>query len=139
MLADLTCDSDGKIERFIDRRDVKHVLEVHDPQGKPYYLGMFLVGAYQEILGDLHNLFGDTNVVHVSGSPGRQGYRIDTVVEGNVVREVLEYVSYDKTRLVKRLRARVEEAIEDGRLSPEEGGLLVNTYIRGLEGYTYLS
>jgi arginine decarboxylase len=139
VLADLTCDSDGKIERFIDKRDVKNVLEVHDPDGQPYYLGMFLVGAYQEILGDLHNLFGDTNVVHVAVGEGRAGYKIEAVVEGNVVREVLEYVSYDRTRLVKRLRSRVEEAIEDGRLSPEEGGLLVNAYIRGLEGYTYLS
>jgi arginine decarboxylase len=139
ILADLTCDSDGKIERFIDRRDVKNVLEVHDPEGAPYYLGAFLVGAYQEILGDLHNLFGDTNVVHVAVGEGRNGYRIEAVVEGNVVREVLEYVSYDRTRLLKRLRSRVEEAIEDGRLTPEEGGLLVNAYIRGLEGYTYLS
>jgi arginine decarboxylase len=139
VLADLTCDSDGKIERFIDKRDVKNVLEVHDPEGKPYYLGMFLVGAYQEILGDLHNLFGDTNVVHVAVGEGRSGYRLEAVVEGNSVREVLEYVSYDRNRLVKRLRSRVEEAIEDGRLTPEEGGLLVNAYLRGLEGYTYLS
>lgn len=139
VLADLTCDSDGKIERFIDKRDVKNVLEVHDPEGKPYFLGMFLVGAYQEILGDLHNLFGDTNVVHVAVAEGRSGYRLEAVVEGNSVREVLEYVSYDRNRLVKRLRSRVEEAIEDGRLTPEEGGLLVNAYLRGLEGYTYLS
>ena len=100
---------------------------------------MFLVGAYQEILGDLHNLFGDTNVVHVAVGEGRSGYRLEAVVEGNSVREVLEYVSYDRNRLVKRLRSRVEEAIEDGRLTPEEGGLLVNAYLRGLEGYTYLS
>jgi len=139
VLADLTCDSDGKIERFIDRRDVKSVLEVHDPAGEPYYLGMFLVGAYQEILGDLHNLFGDTNVVHVAAVEGRTGYKIEAVVEGNVVREVLEYVSYDRNVLVKRLRGRVEEAIEDGRLTPEEGGLLVNAYLKGLESYTYLA
>jgi arginine decarboxylase len=139
VLADLTCDSDGKIERFIDRRDVKNTLEVHDPDGKPYYLGMFLIGAYQEILGDLHNLFGDTNVVHVAIAEGRQGYKIEGVVEGNVVREVLEYVSYDRNRLVKRLRTWVEEAIEDGRLTPEEGGLLVSAYLRGLESYTYLA
>jgi arginine decarboxylase len=139
VIADLTCDSDGKIERFIDRRDVKNTLEVHDPDGKPYYLGMFLIGAYQEILGDLHNLFGDTNVVHVAIGEGRKGYKIEAVVEGNVVREVLEYVSYDRNRLVKRLRTWVEEAIEDGRLTPEEGGLLVNAYIRGLESYTYLA
>ncbi|MEQ1503175.1 MAG: biosynthetic arginine decarboxylase [Myxococcota bacterium] len=139
VLADLTCDSDGKIERFIDKRDVKNVLEVHDPNGQPYYLGMFLVGAYQEILGDLHNLFGNTNVVHVAVGEGRSGYKIEAVVEGDTVREVLEYVSYDRDLLVKRLRSRVEEAIEDGRLTLEEGGLLVNTYISGLERYTYLS
>ncbi|MCB9687455.1 MAG: biosynthetic arginine decarboxylase [Alphaproteobacteria bacterium] len=140
VIADMTCDSDGKIERFIDRRDVKNTLEVHDPGGEHYYLGMFLVGAYQEILGDLHNLFGDTHVVHVvvGEGKGRKGYKIDAVIEGNVVREVLEYVSYNRDRLVKRLRGWVEEAIEDGRLSPEEGGLLVKSYIQGLEGYTYL-
>lgn len=139
ILADLTCDSDGKIDRFIDRRDVKTVLEVHDPTNGPYYLGMFLVGAYQEILGDLHNLFGDTHEVHVSVVPGRKGYRLDSVVEGNSVREVLEYVSYDRKRLVKVLRNRVEAAIEDDRLSPEEGRLLITTYSAGLQGYTYLS
>jgi arginine decarboxylase len=139
VIADLTCDSDGKIERFIDRRDVKNVLEVHDPQGQPYYLGAFLVGAYQEILGDLHNLFGDTNVVHVAVGEGRTGYKIEALVEGNVVREVLEYVSYDRRRLLKRVRGQVEEAIEEGRLLPEEARLLVDAYVRGLEGYTYLS
>ncbi|MCA9492613.1 MAG: arginine decarboxylase, partial [Myxococcales bacterium] len=87
-----------------------------------------------------HNLFGDTHVVHVvvGEGKGRKGYKIDAVIEGNVVREVLEYVSYNRDRLVKRLRGWVEEAIEDGRLSPEEGGLLVKSYIQGLEGYTYL-
>jgi arginine decarboxylase len=139
VIADLTCDSDGKIERFIDRRDVKNVLEVHDPAGQPYYLGAFLVGAYQEILGDLHNLFGDTNVVHVAVGEGRSGYKIEALVEGNVVREVLEYVSYDRRRLLKRVRGQVEAAIEEGRLLPEEARLLVDAYVRGLEGYTYLS
>jgi arginine decarboxylase len=139
VLADLTCDSDGKIDRFIDRRDVKNVLEVHDPEGDPYYLGMFLVGAYQEILGDLHNLFGDTNEVHVSVGEGRGGYRIDAIVEGNVVTEVLEYVSYDRKRLIKKLRGSVEQAIEDGEITPEDGGALVKSYMRGLDNYTYLS
>ena len=139
ILADLTCDSDGKIDRFIDRRDVKPVLEVHELGEEPYYMGMFLVGAYQEILGDLHNLFGDTNEVHVRVAPGRVGYKLDSVVEGNSVREVLAYVSYDRKRLVSVLRRRVEGAIEDGQLTPEEGGLMVNTYTAGLESYTYLS
>ncbi|MEO0606312.1 MAG: arginine decarboxylase, partial [Myxococcota bacterium] len=140
VLADITCDSDGKIDRFIDRRDVKTVLEVHEAvPNEPYYLGMFLVGAYQEILGDLHNLFGDTNAVHVRASEGKAGYKIDAVVEGNSIREVLNYVAYDRKRLIGVLRSRVEGAIEDGRLSPEEGGLLVSTYNKGLESYTYLT
>jgi len=140
VIADITCDSDGKIDRFIDRRDVKTVLEVHDVEKhEPYYLGMFLVGAYQEILGDMHNLFGDTNAVHVRASPGKSGYKIDAVIEGNSIREVLNYVAYDRKRLIGVLRSRVEGAIEDGRLSPEEGGLLVSTYNAGLESYTYLS
>ncbi len=140
VLADITCDSDGKIDRFIDRRDVKSVLEVHDSEeGQPYYLGMFLVGAYQEILGDMHNLFGDTNAVHVRASAGKSGYKIDAVIEGNSIREVLNYVAYDRKRLIGVLRSRVEGAIEDGRLSPEEGGLLVGTYSAGLESYTYLT
>jgi arginine decarboxylase len=139
VLADLTCDSDGKIDRFIDRRDVKNVLEVHDPDGAPYYLGMFLVGAYQEILGDLHNLFGDTNEVHVSVGEGRGGYRIDAIVEGNVGTEVLEYVSYDRKRLIRRIRDVVEQAIGDGKITPEDGGALVKSYMRGLDNYTYLS
>ncbi|HHO50450.1 MAG TPA: biosynthetic arginine decarboxylase [Deltaproteobacteria bacterium] len=139
VLADLTCDSDGKIDRFIDRRDVKPVLEVHELGSGPYYLGMFLVGAYQEILGDLHNLFGDTNEVHVEVAPGRAGYTLEAVVEGNSVREVLNYVSYDRKRLIKVMRRQVEAAIEAGQLTPEEGGLLINTYNAGLESYTYLS
>ncbi|MEN0064160.1 MAG: biosynthetic arginine decarboxylase [Myxococcota bacterium] len=140
VLADITCDSDGKVDRFIDRRDVKSVLEVHElSPSEPYYLGMFLVGAYQEILGDMHNLFGDTNAVHVRASSGKSGYKIDAVIEGNSIREVLNYVAYDRKRLIGVLRSRVEGAIEDGRLSPEEGGLLVSTYNAGLESYTYLS
>jgi arginine decarboxylase len=140
VLADLTCDSDGVVKRFIDRRDVKTALEVHELRpGEPYYLGMFLIGAYQEILGDLHNLFGDTNVALVSAAANERGYKVDQIVEGNTIREVLDYVSYDRKRLLGRLRGRVEEAIAEGRLSSEEGGLLVNTYIQGLESYTYLT
>jgi arginine decarboxylase len=138
VLADITCDSDGKIDKFIDRRDVKHVLEMHEPNGQPYYIGMFLLGAYQEILGDLHNLFGDTNAVHVSNIDGGLGYRIDHQVEGDAVKEVLEYVEYDRARLVERLRVAVESGIVNQRLSMEEGHYLIDTYTRGLEGYTYL-
>ena len=139
VIADLTCDSDGKVDKFIDRRDVKPVLELHEhTAAQPYYLGMFLLGAYQEILGDLHNLFGDTNQVHVSAQDGGMGYRIDHVIEGNTVMEVLDYVAYDRKRLLRNLRRAVEDAIEAGNLTMEEGALLVNTYVKGLEGYTYL-
>ena len=138
VLADITCDSDGKLDKFIDRRDVKHVLELHEQNGQPYYIGMFLLGAYQEILGDLHNLFGDTNAVHVSAVDGGLGYRIDHLVEGDTVKEVLDYVAYDRSRLVQKLRAAIEIAIEAGTLKMEEGALLMDTYTRGLEGYTYL-
>ncbi len=139
VLADLTCDSDGTLSRFIDRRDVKSTLEVHALDDQPYYLGLFLVGAYQEILGDLHNLFGDTHEVQVEGNDGALGYRIVNVAEGDTVRDVLGYVKYERKTLVRRLRSRVEAAITRGELTPDEGGLLVNTYIRGLQGYTYLS
>jgi arginine decarboxylase len=139
VLADITCDSDGKIDRFIGRR-VKPVLELHpiDHQS-PYYLGMFLVGAYQEILGDLHNLFGDTHIVHVSLASTQLGYRIDHIVEGDTVKEVLEYVEFDRQRLVTRLRQAIERAIERGSCSMEDGARMIDTYLRELEGYTYLT
>ena len=139
VLADLTCDSDGKIDRFADLRDIKYALEVHDPSpGEPYWLGIFLVGAYQEILGDLHNLFGDTNAVHVSGAPTARGYRVDSYVEGDRVSDVLRYVQYDHEALLDRLRNAVERAIDDGRLEVGEGTRLLANYRQGLAGYTYL-
>jgi len=139
ILADLTCDSDGCIKQFIDRRDVKRVLEVHELGDEPYVLGMFLVGAYQEILGDLHNLFGDTNVVLVTAASNGRGYKLGDVIEGDSIRDVLEYVRYDRRRMMGRIRTRVEQAIEDDRLTPEEGGLLVSSYLQALDSYTYLS
>jgi arginine decarboxylase len=99
---------------------------------------MFLLGAYQEILGDLHNLFGDTNAVHVSAVDGGLGYRIDHLVEGDTVKEVLEYVQFDRQRLVQKLRRSIETAIESNRLAMEDGAMLMDSYTRGLEGYTYL-
>ncbi len=139
ILVDLTCDSDGKVDKFIDRRDVKSVLEVHQPQpGKPYYLAMFLVGAYQEILGDLHNLFGDTNAIHISMDEDH-GYRIERVIEGDSVTEVLSYVQYDKQDLVRRIRSRVETAVRQGSINVKESALLMRRYEEGLAGYTYLS
>ncbi len=137
VFADLTCDSDGKIDQFIDPHDVKHVLELHTWTGQPYYMGMFLLGAYQEILGDLHNLFGDTDAVHVS-LQGEGGYRIEHVVEGDEVSDVLSYVQYDRRALMERVRQMIEEALRKGTISLEESALLRRRYKEGLEEYTYL-
>ena len=136
VIADLTCDSDGKMDQFIDLRDVKSALELHPFDGKPYFLGVFLVGAYQEILGDLHNLFGDTNAVHITLD--EKGYRIDHMVEGDSVTEVLGYVQYSKQNLMQRMRQANEDALRRGLLTFEESALLVRRYEEGLAGYTYL-
>lgn len=139
ILVDLTCDSDGKVDKFIDLRDVKNVLEVHPiTPGKPYFLAMFLVGAYQEILGDLHNLFGDTNAIHVAMDEDH-GYRIERVIEGDSVEEVLSYVQYDKQQLVRRMRRRLEQAVRAGNVDMKESALLMRRYEEGLASYTYLA
>jgi len=137
VLGDITCDSDGKIDSFIDRRDVKRTLPLHTVNGDPYYLGVFLVGAYQEILGDLHNLFGDTHAVHVSLDEGGNVV-LDAVIKGDTVREVLDYVEFDAETLVRKLRQDVELAVREGRMSYEESGRLLEFYEEGLHGYTYL-
>ncbi|MFQ5843631.1 MAG: biosynthetic arginine decarboxylase [Planctomycetota bacterium] len=137
ILVDLTCDSDGRVDSFIDPHDVKEALELHEPDGASYTLGVFLVGAYQEILGDLHNLFGDTTAIHVSLNGGR--YRVEHVVEGDTVTEVLSYVEFDRGELLRRVRGACEEALLEGRLSPEESALLLRRYESGLSSYTYLS
>ncbi|HSM13394.1 MAG TPA: biosynthetic arginine decarboxylase [Thermoanaerobaculia bacterium] len=137
VLADITCDSDGKIDQFIDRRDVKPVLELHPLGDDDYYLGIFLVGAYQEILGDLHNLFGDTNTLHVTLESGG-GYQIDHVLKGDSVSEVLKYVSYDREDLVARVRRAAEKALRANLLTFEESRHLLRLYEQGLSGYTYL-
>ncbi|PSF34517.1 arginine decarboxylase [Aphanothece hegewaldii CCALA 016] len=144
ILADLTCDSDGKISQFIDlRNDVKSVLELHSLQDcdklgnhKPYYLGMFLVGAYQEIMGNLHNLFGDTNVVHIQMKP--KGYEIQYVVRGDTVTEVLSYVQYDAEDLLETLRRHTENALQENRMTIEESQRLLKDYEQSLRRYTYL-
>jgi arginine decarboxylase len=138
VLADITCDSDGKIDSFIDPRDVKKVLELHPMQnGDPYYVGIFLVGAYQEILGDLHNLFGDTNTVHVSID--EQGtYTVEEVFPGDTVTDVLQYVNYSASGLMKKLRQNVEQALRKGLMTLEESRQLIDSYQNGLAGYTYL-
>jgi arginine decarboxylase len=137
VLGDITCDSDGKIDQFIDRRDVKRTLPLHTFDGSPYYLGVFLVGAYQEILGDLHNLLGDTHAVHVS-LDANGAVALDAVIKGDTVREVLDYVEFDSERLVAKLRSDVEAAVRGGRLDFEESGRLLRFYEDGLNGYTYL-
>lgn len=144
-IADLTCDSDGKLDRFIDPRDDhKSLLELHslipsddpDRQFEPYSLGLFLSGAYQEILGSLHNLFGDTNAVHIKMTPG--GYQVEHVVKGDTMREVLSYVSYDVDDLEENIRQRTERAIESGRMTLQESQLLLRGFEAGLRRYTYL-
>ena len=139
VLADITCDSDGKIDRFIDRRDVKRTLPLHTADGaKPYYLAAFLVGAYQEILGDMHNLFGDTNAVHVTMQPGDGDVSVEAVINGDTVREVLEYVEFDPRALVHQLRTSIEQAIRENRIDDRQAGRLLRFYEAGLDGYTYL-
>ncbi|MCC7010632.1 MAG: biosynthetic arginine decarboxylase [Acidobacteria bacterium] len=137
ILGDITCDSDGKLDQFIDRRDVKRTLALHPFTGEPYYMGVFLVGAYQEILGDLHNLFGDTHAVHVSLDAGGNVV-LESVIKGDTVREVLDYVEFDADTLVQKLRDGVEAAVREGRMDYEESGRLLRFYEDGLHGYTYL-
>ncbi|MGF1511382.1 MAG: biosynthetic arginine decarboxylase [Myxococcota bacterium] len=137
ILADLTCDSDGKMDQFIGLHDVKDTLELHPLSDQPYVLGIFLVGAYQEILGDLHNLFGDVNAVHIAYQP-ETGYRVKHVVEGDRVKDVLSYVSYDHRMLMERLRGAIESALNKGTISFEQSASLLKHYEAGLDGYTYL-
>jgi arginine decarboxylase len=138
VFADLTCDSDGKIDRFINPREAKNLLELHPWTGAPYYIGVFLVGAYQEILGDLHNLFGDTNAVHVK-LDGEGGYAVDHIVEGDAVEDVLAYVQYERRPLIEKVRRIIEGALRSNDISLEESARLLERYEQGLKGYTYLS
>jgi arginine decarboxylase len=137
VLGDITCDSDGKIDQFIDLRDVRNTLQLHQYDGQPYYLGAFLLGAYQEILGDLHNLFGDTNAVHVSLDEDGE-INLDAVIKGDTVREVLNYVQYSSDELVACMRKDVERAVRANKISLDESRQLLRFYESGLEGYTYL-
>ena len=137
VLGDITCDSDGKVDQFIDRRDVKRTLPLHTFNGENYYLGAFLVGAYQEILGDMHNLFGDTNAVHVRLGEGGEPL-LEALIKGDTVREVLDYVQFKIDSLIAQLRRDVETAVREGRIGYEESGRLLRFYEEGLHGYTYL-
>jgi arginine decarboxylase len=137
VLGDITCDSDGKVDQFIDRRDVKRTLMLHTFRGEDYYMGAFLIGAYQEILGDMHNLFGDTNAVHVRLNEAGEVV-LDSVIKGDTVREVLNYVQFKSDSLIARLRRDIELAVREGRLTYEESGHLIRYYEDGIHGYTYL-
>ena len=136
-LQDITCDSDGKITNFVTNRNISHILPVHTlRKNEPYYLGVFLVGAYQEILGDMHNLFGDTNAAHITVKDGR--YHIDQIFDGETVEEVLNYVQYDPKKLVRQLEVWVTKSVKQGKISLEEGKEFLSNYRSGLYGYTYL-
>ncbi|MBU4200496.1 MAG: biosynthetic arginine decarboxylase [Verrucomicrobia bacterium] len=135
-IADITCDSDGKIDRFIDLHDVKSTLPLHEWNGEDYYVGVFLVGAYQETLGDLHNLLGDTNVLHVRiGKDGQVEYAHE--ISGDTVSDVLSYVEYDPREMINRVRTTAEQAVRDGRISAVERREIMSAYETGMRGYTY--
>ncbi|MDD2305991.1 MAG: biosynthetic arginine decarboxylase [Prolixibacteraceae bacterium] len=136
-IQDITCDSDGKIDNFISTRNFSYYLPVHSLKAKePYYMGVFLVGAYQEILGDLHNLFGDTNAVHISVD--NKGYSIDQIIDGETVAEVLDYVQYNAKKLVRTVETWVTSSVKSGIITAEEGKEFLSNYRSGLYGYTYL-
>ena len=136
-LQDITCDSDGKIDNFINMKNYTYHLPVHSLNKKePYYIGVFLVGAYQEILGDLHNLFGDTNAVHISVNKDR--YEIEQIIDGETIADVLEYAQYSPKKLVRTVESWVTSAMKDGKISVEEGREFLSNYRSGLYGYTYL-
>jgi arginine decarboxylase len=138
VLADITCDSDGKIDRFIDLRDVKRTLELHEPNGDGYYLGVFLIGAYQEILGDLHNLFGDTNSVHISIDESGEPH-LETVVKGDTVQHTLSYVQYSGGELTALVRKDIEDALRLKRITFEDAARFLRFYEQSLGAYTYLT
>jgi arginine decarboxylase len=145
-LVDITCDSDGQVNKFIDLRDVRDTLPMHalvaNGNGKPepYYLGFFLMGAYQDIMGDLHNLFGRVNEVHVFLDPDEPaGYYIEEIIEGNTIVQALAAVQYDENELKRQMKSQIDAAIKSDRLKPSEGMRLLDEYERGLKEYTYLS
>ena len=136
-LQDITCDSDGKISAYVNGGQQTNYLPLHTIRdGEHYYIGVFLVGAYQEILGNMHNLFGDTNAVHITVN--EEGYTIDKTIDGETVADVLEYVQYDPKKLVRRLEIWVAKAIKEGKITSDEGKEFISNYRAGLYGYTYL-
>ncbi len=140
-LVDITCDSDGKINKFIDFKDVKHTLQLHSLKaGEPYYLGIFLIGAYQDIMGDLHNLFGRVNEVHVFLDEDEDaGYYIEEVIEGSSISQVLALTQWETPDLTRRMKSQIDAAIKSDRVKPSEGMKMLAAYEKSLAGYTYLS
>ncbi len=145
-LVDITCDSDGQINKFIDLRDVRDTLPLHQLNTtenghlEPYYLGLFLLGAYQDIMGDLHNLFGRVNEVHVFLDPDEAaGYYVEEVIEGTTIIQALTSVQYDENELKRQMKAQIDEAIKADKMKPSEGMRLLDEYERGLKAYTYLN
>ena len=145
-LVDITCDSDGQVNKFIDLRDVRDTLPLHplrmngNGQYEPYYLGFFLMGAYQDIMGDLHNLFGRVNEVHVFLDPDEPcGYYVEEVIEGSTIIQCLSSVQYDENELKRQMKAQIDEAIKSDKMKPSEGMRLLDDYERGLKEYTYLN
>ncbi|MCF0189036.1 MAG: arginine decarboxylase, partial [Bacteroidaceae bacterium] len=136
-LQDITCDSDGKVTSYVHGVQQTSYLPLHPiKDSEPYYIGVFLVGAYQEILGNMHNLFGDTNAVHISVD--KEGYTIDQFIDGETIADVLEYVQYDPKNLVRRLEIWVSRAIKAGKITEAEGKEFISNFRAGLYGYTYL-
>jgi arginine decarboxylase len=145
-LADITCDSDGQVNKFVDLSDVKDTLPLHklntngNGQLEPYYIGFFLMGAYQDIMGDLHNLFGRVNEVHVFLEPDEAtGYYIEEIIEGNTIVQALAAVQYDENELKRQMKAQMDDAIKSDRMKPSEAMRHLDDYERGLKAYTYLS
>jgi arginine decarboxylase len=145
-LVDITCDSDGQVNKFIDLRDVRDTLRLHclnlngNGQPEPYYLGIFLMGAYQDIMGDLHNLFGRVNEVHVFLDPDEAaGYYVEEIIEGMTIVQALAAVQYDENELKRQMKAQMDEAIKSDRMKPSEAMRLLDEYERGLKAYTYLN
>jgi len=144
-LVDITCDSDGEVKKFIDLLDVRDTLPLHAPRAngngpEPYYLGFFLMGAYQDIMGDLHNLFGRVNEVHVFLDPDEPaGYYVEEIIEGSTVGQTLTSVQYDENELKRQMKMQIDDAIKSDRLKPSEGMRLLDDYERGLKEYTYLT
>jgi len=140
-LVDITCDSDGKVSRFIDLQDVKPTLPLHHPvEGEPYYIGFFLAGAYQDIMGDMHNLFGRVNEMHIFLDEDEdRGYYIEEIIGGNTIGNVLALTQWEKSELARRMKVQIDAAIKQDRLKPNEAMRLLDDYEKALDGYTYLN